>query len=122
MGLGQAQVGHGAQALKSDTRTAEVGWIRWDDAWSHRIISRTAELLGFNVEDLHEGGLAEMLQVASYGVGGKYSPHTDFGDSKFDRMLTFLHYIEPASAGGHGGTAFPLAFGRKGLTVNAPAG
>merc|ERR1711920_369835 len=37
-------------------------------------------------------------------------------------MLTFLHYIEPADAGGHGGTAFPLAFDRKGFSVHGPAG
>jgi len=85
-----------------------------------RINQRTADMLHFKPKHLTAGGLAEPLQVVHYPVEGKYTPHHDFGQRRYDRMITVLHYLDEPEWGG--GTGFPLAFGGKGLVVNPPSG
>merc|ERR1712194_452872 len=118
--LRTATVGDGANAIVSDTRKSNVGFLNWNEPWIKRISQRTADIFNFKESHLAAGGLAEALQLASYESGGKYSPHYDFGDRQYDRMLTLLHYLDPPAFGG--GTGFPLAAGGKGIVVNAPSG
>ena len=56
-----------------------------------------------------------MFQIANYGIGGVYTPHTDadgdngvtFGEQvgSGDRLSTFIGYLSDVDAGG--ATAFP---------------
>jgi len=116
----EATVGDGKNAMKSNTRKSDVGWIGWTDAWMKRISQRTGDMLMFKPNHLTTGGLAENMQVVHYPLGGQYTPHHDFGTRKYDRMLTLLHYLDEPDW--EGGTGFPLAFGGRGLSVNPPSG
>ncbi|XP_064485731.1 prolyl 4-hydroxylase subunit alpha-1-like [Ornithodoros turicata] len=90
---------------KSNARIGKVSWLL-DSV--NPVVARTSQRISAAT------GLsllsAELLQIVNYGVGGHYSPHTDFQKKheplremtvrNGDRLATWLMYISDVTAGG----------------------
>ncbi|XP_065559151.1 prolyl 4-hydroxylase subunit alpha-1-like [Artemia franciscana] len=102
----------------SDKRTSKQAWV------THRnnpIIKRFTDKIGWAVKlnPYPENFGSEYFQVANYGIGGRYIPHTDYGNTSplmpekdlpfhsGERIATFMAYLEDVPEGG--ATAFTLA-------------
>jgi len=104
--------------IKSNIRTSKTAWIKdWEDPVLWKITKRIQLVTGLKVTQPKE---AEDYQIANYGLGGLYVPHTDHlmtnpnPDAyspweKFvgDRIATFMIYLSNVDAGG--ATVFPRA-------------
>jgi len=117
-----SMVGQDGGGFKSQSRTSSTGWL--DRATSpilQTLHRRFADVLGLDDARLHEGDLAEQLQVVRYEHGQLYFPHHDFGEDGTgygQRFLTLLLYVVVPEHGGH--TSFPKAFGGRGMRVKPP--
>ena len=62
-----------------------------------------------------------IIYIYRYKQNQEYQPHFDFGmhDKNTMRFSTLLMYLRNAP---HGGTSFPLAEGRRGISVLPPPG
>jgi len=119
----RSAVGTANSGFVTDTRTSRTAWIkRTDTPTMNKLFQRFSKVLNISDERLTHTKNAENLQVVHYNIGQKYSPHHDFNDkgSPPQRFATLFMYLKSADKGG--GTAFPLAFGRKGLQVTPRAG
>ncbi|XP_046639382.1 prolyl 4-hydroxylase subunit alpha-1-like [Daphnia pulicaria] len=102
----------GQGGVTSDKRTSKQSWV--EDGSHHvvdQISKRISDSVGLNSQPSNVG--SEHYQVANYGIGGRYTPHTDHGvlsksmggPSEFDlfrgdRILTFMTYLDDVEAGG----------------------
>lgn len=119
----RSAVGNGGDGFVTETRTSRNTWLRRDETTTMNVLFRRfARVLNIPDEELNHDRTAENLQVVHYSVGQKYSPHHDFNDKGVpeQRFLTLFIYLKTADA--RGGTAFPLAYGRRGLKVQPEAG
>ncbi|XP_021954740.2 prolyl 4-hydroxylase subunit alpha-1 isoform X2 [Folsomia candida] len=112
---------------KSSVRTSKSAWIKdWEDKLMIKITRRVELVSGLKAFQPKE---AEDYQIANYGLGGLYVPHTDHlmnnPDKSIytqwerfvgDRIATLMIYLTNVGAGG--GTVFP----RAGVTLRPRKG
>mmetsp|Transcript_8370 Transcript_8370/g.15517 ORF Transcript_8370/g.15517 Transcript_8370/m.15517 type:complete len:546 (+) Transcript_8370:187-1824(+) len=119
----RSAVGSASNGFVTDTRTSRTAWLSRDSSETmNKLYSRFAKVLNIPDEELTHDNTAENLQVVTYNVGQKYSPHHDFNDkgSPPQRFLTLFIYLKAADE--KGGTGFPLAYDRRGMSVNPKPG
>ncbi|KAJ8408774.1 hypothetical protein AAFF_G00245920 [Aldrovandia affinis] len=93
--------------FSAELRVAKSAWLsEHEDPVISHVNQRIADATGLDME------MAEMLQVANYGIGGQYEPHYDsklVKDSDFHRfggrIATTLIYMTDVNLGG--ATVFP---------------
>ncbi|KAF6016916.1 P4HA1 [Bugula neritina] len=93
--------------IQPQSRSSNTGWVFDDENKVIREMSkRVATILDVDVDS------AEAYQVLSYGIGGFYTPHHDWGsgDDPFpghggNRIATWIFYLNDVKEGG--ATVFP---------------
>ncbi|KAI1902941.1 hypothetical protein AGOR_G00021480 [Albula goreensis] len=93
--------------FSAELRIAKSAWLAEnEDPVVSRVNQRIADVTGLDTK------MAEMLQVANYGIGGQYEPHYDSklaNDAEFHklggRIATTLIYMTDVNVGG--ATVFP---------------
>ncbi|KAH8384244.1 hypothetical protein KR200_009053 [Drosophila serrata] len=100
-----AVAGTGGVRSVRDLRVSQQTWLNYTSP----VMSSISRIIQF-VSGLDIAG-AEFMQVANYGVGGQYEPHTDYFEFNLpkeyigDRISTSMFYLSDVEQGGY--TVFP---------------
>lgn len=109
----------GKKGEKSKVRTSTLYFVRKDASPMMEVLmKRFADV--FNISDQELKLAAEDLQVVRYELGQEYGGHNDYDADGIDRLATLLIYLEEPDEGGE--TAFPSAFGGKGIQLRPSKG
>ncbi|XP_065573283.1 prolyl 4-hydroxylase subunit alpha-2-like isoform X2 [Artemia franciscana] len=121
--LNRARVQSGSNKEDGNVSNQRTSKVSWTDENDHllmlKLATRISRITGLRTDS--RIGDSEKFQVANYGLGGHYSPHTDFlitgkSAAEFknmnqeflvlgDRIATFMFYLSDVEIGGF--TSFP---------------
>ncbi|EDW68046.1 prolyl 4-hydroxylase subunit alpha-1 [Drosophila virilis] len=95
-----------SSSIVTDWRVSQQVWLNYSSPILRSVSNLVGAISGFDMEN------AEQMQVANYGIGGQYAPHTDYlskiPDSyipRGNRIATNMFYLSDVLNGGY--TVFP---------------
>ncbi|XP_064550992.1 prolyl 4-hydroxylase subunit alpha-1 [Drosophila montana] len=95
-----------SSSIVTDVRVSQQVWLNYSSPILRSVSNLVGAVTGFDMEN------AEQIQVANYGIGGQYAPHTDYMSKMPDsyiprgnRIATNMFYLSDVLNGGY--TVFP---------------